>query len=86
MKYHEVVARLKRFGVREYVSRGKGSERLLIRETVHGSVQGPQYSMKCHGEGKEVPKGTLHAALAVSAFHPKSSSNSRPVHAASCAQ
>jgi len=63
VKYREVVARLKRFGVQEYPSRGKGSERLLVRETARGSGQGPQYAMKCHGEGKEVPKGTLHAAL-----------------------
>ena len=63
MKYREVVARLKRFGVREFASRGNGSERLLVRETVPGSGQGPQYAMKCHGEGKEVPTGTLRAAL-----------------------
>lgn len=71
MKYREVVARLKRFGVREYPRRAKGSERLLIRETVRGSGQGPQYSMKWHGEGKEVPKGTLSAALRRLGIDPK---------------
>jgi hypothetical protein len=26
-----------------------------------GSGKGPQYTLKCHGEGKEVAKGTLRA-------------------------
>ena len=63
MKYRDVVARLKRFGVAEYAVRGKGSERLLVRETEPGSGKGPQYALKCHGEGKEVAKGTLRALL-----------------------
>jgi hypothetical protein len=61
VKYREVVARLKQFGVAEYSARGKGSERLLVRETMPGSGKGPQYTLKCHGEGKEVAKGTLRA-------------------------
>jgi hypothetical protein len=61
--YREVVARLKRFGVAEYTARGKGSERLLVRETEPGSGKGPQYALKCHGEGREVAKGTLRALL-----------------------
>lgn len=50
MKYRDVVSRLKRFGVQEYTARGKGSERLLIREAGPGSGKGPQYTLKCHGE------------------------------------
>ena len=63
MKYREFVARLKDHGVREYPARGKGSERLLIREAVPGSKKGPQYTIKCHGEGRDVPSGTFRAAL-----------------------
>jgi hypothetical protein len=63
VKYRDVVARLKAFGVREYRARGKGSERLLVREVEPGSGKGPQYTLKCHGEGKEVATGTLRALL-----------------------
>ena len=34
-----------------------------MRETEPGSGKGPQYALKCHGEGKEVAKGTLRALL-----------------------
>ena len=71
MKYRAVVARLKSFGVREIRARGKGSERLLIRETVPGSGKGRQYTLKCHGEGKEVADGTLRAALRRLEIDPK---------------
>jgi len=63
VRYRDVVARLQHFGVREYPARGKGSERLLVRETDPGSGKGPQYTLKCHGEGKEVAAGTLRALL-----------------------
>lgn len=63
MTYREVVRRLAAFGVREIPWRGKGSERLLVRETFPGSGRGPQYTMTCHGEHRDVPKGTLRAAL-----------------------
>jgi len=63
VKYRDVVARLKKFGVAEYVARGKGSERLLVRESEPGSGKGPQYALKCHGAGKEVANGTLRALL-----------------------
>jgi hypothetical protein len=63
VKYRELVARLRRFGVAEYSARGKGSERLLVREDEPGSGKGPQYALKCHGEGKDVAKGTLRALL-----------------------
>jgi hypothetical protein len=63
VKYRDVVARLRRFGVAEYAARGKGSERLLVRETEPGAGKGPQYALKCHGEGKEVATGTLRALL-----------------------
>lgn len=71
MKYRDAIARLRQFGVVEYASRGKGSERLLVRETTPGSGQGPQYTIKCHGEGKEVATGTLRAALRRLGVDPK---------------
>ena len=71
MKYHEFIARLKPFGVREYPARGKGSERILIRETVPDSGKGPQYSIKCHGENRDVAKGTLRAASRRLGIDPK---------------
>jgi hypothetical protein len=62
MKYRDFLKWLEPEGVREYRS-GKGSERILIREMVPGSGKGPQYSMKCHGEGKDIARGTMMAAL-----------------------
>ena len=63
MTYRDFVRRLKAYGVREYPAHGKGSERLLVRETAPGSRKGPQYTIKCHGEGRDVATGTVHAAL-----------------------
>lgn len=63
MKYREALQRAGRFGVVEDPRRGKGSERLWIRETEPGSRKGPRYSMTCHGDGTEIPMGTLRAAL-----------------------
>ncbi len=63
MKYREALARLQRFGVIEDKRRGKGSERLWIRETEPGSGKGPRTTVKCHGEGKDIATGTLGAAL-----------------------
>jgi hypothetical protein len=71
VKYRELVARLRAYGVREYPARGKGSERLLVRETVPGSKQGPQYTIKCHGEGRDVATGTLRAVLRRLGIDPK---------------
>jgi hypothetical protein len=63
VKYREALDRLQRFGVIEDKRRGKGSERLWIRETAPGSGKGPRTTVKCHGEGKDVARGTLRAAL-----------------------
>lgn len=63
MKYREALERLKKFGVREDKRRGKGSERLWIRETVPGSNKGQRVTVKCHSEGQDIGTGTLRAAL-----------------------
>jgi len=62
VKYREALERLGKFGVREDPRRGKGSERLWIRETVPGSNKGPRVTVKCHGEGKDMGTGALRAA------------------------
>lgn len=71
MKYREAVARLQRFGVREDSRRGKGSERLWIRETEPGSGKGARATVKCYGEGKEIGTGALRAALRRPGIDPK---------------
>ncbi len=71
MKYREALERLRAFGVREDKRRGKGSERLWIRETVAGSGRGPRATVKCHGEGQDVAAGTLRAALRRLGIDPK---------------
>ena len=71
MKYREFVDRLKRYGVREYPGRGKGSERLLVRETVPGLRKGPRSTIKCHGQGKDVATGTARAVLRRLGIDPK---------------
>ena len=65
MKRREFIARLKKFGVAEYPGRGKGGERLLIREMVPGSKKGKQYSLGYHGENQDMPRGTYLAVLRV---------------------
>ena len=71
MKYRDLVARLKAYGVREYQARGKGSERLLVRESEPGSRKGPRVTIKCHGEGRDVAPGTLRPALRRLGIDPK---------------
>ena len=62
MKRREFIARLKKVGVAEYPARGKGGERLLIRETARGSKKGKQYSLAYHGENQDVPRGSTTGA------------------------
>lgn len=62
-RYRDLLSKLKAHGVAEYPSQGKGSERVWILESVPGSGKGPQYSVKCHGEGTELKSGTVGAIL-----------------------
>jgi len=71
VNYREALARARRFGVREDDRRGKGSERLWIREEVPGSGKGPRTTIKCHGQGKDVATGTLRAVLRRLGIDPK---------------
>lgn len=40
-------------------NRGKGSERIIYHPNINGRKE--SYPIKCHGEGNEIPKGTLGA-------------------------
>jgi len=63
LKYNDFLRRLKDFGVIEFKDRGKGSERYLVKPTVPGTTKGPSYTIKCHGKGDTIKKGTAGACL-----------------------
>ena len=58
LKYRDLRKRLKRFGIDENKSRGKGSERIFF-----GVVDGQPatYPTKCHNEGDEKPVPVIEA-------------------------
>jgi hypothetical protein len=55
--------KLKEFGVIESPSRGKGSERYLVKPIIPGTSKGPSYTIKCHGSGDTVKIGSMTACL-----------------------
>lgn len=63
LKYRELIARLKPFGVIVLESRGKGSERILLKPVVAGSVKGPQIPIKHHGDSTEIYLPVIRAVL-----------------------
>jgi len=63
LKYRELIARLKSFGVVVAEKRGKGSEVILLRPIIPGSKQGPQIPIKHHGDNTEMKKGVINAVL-----------------------
>jgi hypothetical protein len=67
MTYKKFLQKLKSSGVIE-IEKGKGSERHIGHKSdidKNGEHHGPMYSLKCHGEGCELGKGTMNAALRV---------------------
>ena len=58
LKYRDLIKRLKLFGVFEDKSRGKGSERLLIRIVGSSKLSFPT---KCHNEGDQKPRAVVAA-------------------------
>jgi hypothetical protein len=58
LKYRDLRKRLRRFGIRENETAGKGSERMFV-----GYVDGRlvTYPTKCHGEGQEKPIPVIEA-------------------------
>jgi len=57
------IKRLKEFGVITMHKRGKGSEIILVKPNEEGSMQGPQYPIKNHGENTEIYGPVIKAAL-----------------------
>lgn len=63
LKYRELAKKLKQYDVIPLKKRGKGSERIFIRPIRNGELKGPQYPIKCHGEGTEISKQVIVALL-----------------------
>jgi len=63
LKYRELLAKLKKYGVIELPHRGKGSERILLKPKEPGSFKGPQFPIKYHGESTEIKKPVITAIL-----------------------
>jgi hypothetical protein len=69
LKFKELVERLSYFGVIEHPNskRGRGSERILILAANYDPItkkyHGPQYPIKCHGEGTEIYKPVISKLL-----------------------
>lgn len=63
LRYHQLIKKLKDFGVVEVDSRGKGSEKYLVRPNIPGTTQGPSYTIRCHGTGDIIRSGTIRACL-----------------------
>ena len=54
LKHRELLKKLRKYGVIEDSSRGKGSEHLLIIDRgTGGKYKGPQTSIKYHGDNTE---------------------------------
>ncbi len=64
LKHRELLKKLKSFGVIEILTKGKGSERMLILQAGLGSkYQGPQIPIKYHGDGTEHSKRVIDSIL-----------------------
>jgi hypothetical protein len=64
LSYRDLRKRLKKYGVEER-RHGKGSHRIFIRPNVPGGNKGPQYPVRCHGEGDEIKAPVINALLRV---------------------
>ncbi len=58
LKYRDLRKRLKKYGIVEEASRGKGSERMFVG-VVDGRVQ--RIATKCHSEGDEKPVAVIES-------------------------
>jgi len=61
LTYRKLRKSLKKYGVIERY--GDGSERIFILPTEPNGDKGPQYSVRCHGEGDEISKPVILALL-----------------------
>jgi hypothetical protein len=58
LKYRDLRKRLKKYGIREDKTRGKGSERMFVGYVDGRLVTSPT---KCHNEGDEKPTPVIEA-------------------------
>jgi hypothetical protein len=58
LKYRDLRKRLKKYGIAEDKSRGKGSERMFVGYVEKRLVT---YPTKCHNEGQEKPVPVIEA-------------------------
>lgn len=63
LKVKDLIKKLKPYGVVFMKKRGKGSEVILLKPVEKGSKKGPQYPMKNHGMGDEIPIPVINAIL-----------------------
>ncbi len=54
LSVHELLKRLKRFGVVPLKGRGKGSETVLLLPDAENSKKGPIFTIRDHGKGTEI--------------------------------
>jgi hypothetical protein len=62
-KLKELLRRLAKYGVIVMSKRGKGSEIVLLLPDAKNSTKGPQYPIKNHGTGTEIPIPVINAIL-----------------------
>jgi len=60
LQYRILRKKLRKFGVTEDKSRGKGSERILSHPNINGKPK--IFTVKCHGEGAELSRNIVRAA------------------------
>lgn len=63
IKLKNLLKALKDYGVRALNKRGKGSELILILPSKKSGKKGPQYPIKNHGLGEDVPIPVINACL-----------------------
>jgi hypothetical protein len=62
-KFRKLIAALQDYDSKFVVfkARGKGSERMIYHPNINGRAA--SYPVRCHGEGDEIPIGTLKAII-----------------------
>ena len=63
LKLRNLLNRLNKYGIKTIRGRGKGSEIILLKPVTPDSRKGPQYPIKCHGEGTEISVPVINAIL-----------------------
>lgn len=63
LKHRDLLKRLRIFDISEIITRGKGSERILIKSGIGSKYKGPQIPIKYHGEGTEHSVRVINSVL-----------------------